>query len=72
MLTCVALAMLAGTRPALVAGIGFAVLIGWSRLALGVHWPGDVVAGWGFALLWLGIAGNVASGSNRSIDPKPR
>jgi undecaprenyl-diphosphatase len=56
MLTCVALGLLAGTRPALAAGIAFAVLIGWSRLALGVHWPGDVLAGWGFALVWLGVA----------------
>ncbi len=56
MLTCTALALLAGTRPALSIGVGFAVLIGWSRLALGVHWPGDVLAGWGFALVWLGVA----------------
>jgi undecaprenyl-diphosphatase len=56
MLTCLALASLAGTRPAYVAAIAFSILVGWSRLALGVHWPGDVLAGWGFALLWLGIA----------------
>ncbi len=56
MLTCVGIALVVGTRPALAIAIGFAVLIGWTRLALGVHWPGDVLAGWGFALAWLGAA----------------
>lgn len=56
MLTCLALAMLVPTRAALAAAIGFAILIGWSRLALAVHWPGDVLAGWGFAILWVGLA----------------
>jgi len=40
----------------LVATSLFVLLIGWTRLYLGVHYPSDVLAGWSLALAWtLGI-----------------
>lgn len=56
MMTCLALAWLSGGRwPAVGAALVAAGLVGWSRMALGVHWPGDVLAGWGFGLVWIGL-----------------
>jgi len=58
MLTFLALAMLvrAHQRELLILAIGMAGLVGWSRMALGVHWPSDVAAGLGFGMLWAGAA----------------
>jgi undecaprenyl-diphosphatase len=51
-----ALVLSQGSRwrhAAVAAGLLLAVLIGLSRVMLGVHWPSDVVGGWAFGLLWV-------------------
>ena len=41
--------------------VGLAMLVGMTRCYLGVHYPGDVIAGWLLALLGLAAAGPVLS-----------
>jgi len=40
-------------RLAAAGAILLSLLIGTSRVMLGVHWPSDVVGGWAFGLLWV-------------------
>ena len=47
------------------AAAGLAVAIGVSRVVLGVHHPGDVVAGWALAAVWLAIT--LAEGRPRLV-----
>lgn len=57
MMTCLAVAFLCGGRRWMGAvALVVAAAIGWTRVALGVHWPGDVMAGWGLGMLWVGAA----------------
>jgi len=35
------------------AAIMLSLLVGTSRVMLGVHWPSDVAGGWAFGLLWV-------------------
>ena len=42
-------------RPLAATGIGYAVLVGWSRVYLGVHYPLDVLAGVGIGMTVGGV-----------------
>jgi undecaprenyl-diphosphatase len=66
MITFVAIALLVPVKQrnrAISVGLGLALALqaGWSRVALGVHWPSDVIGGWAFGLLWITICMRLAS-----------
>lgn len=54
---------------AVAAAAVLSLLIGLSRIALGVHWPSDVIGGWAFGLLWMLLMIRLAS--TREPAPSP-
>jgi membrane-associated phospholipid phosphatase len=68
-------------RPLAAAGIAYAVLVGWSRVYLGVHYPLDVLAGAGIGMAVGGVvllalqallrrAGRAADGHKTAAGPR--
>jgi len=50
---CVLLAWRTGWRwPVAIAAAAFTLLVGLSRVYLGVHYPSDILAGWAAASIW--------------------
>jgi undecaprenyl-diphosphatase len=49
-----------------VAALVLTVLVGTSRVYLGVHWPSDVLAGWGFGSFWALSCWTVARALRKS------
>ena len=72
-ITFLAIALLVPVKQrnrAISVGIALALALqaGWSRVALGVHWPSDVIGGWAFGLFWIAVCMRLAS-ARRDAEP---
>ncbi|MGL5032237.1 MAG: phosphatase PAP2 family protein [Microcystaceae cyanobacterium] len=60
-----------GTRwqfLSLIAGLIFVVLIAWTRLYLGVHYPSDILGGWSLAIAWSLLIQGIILGLTQNRD----
>jgi membrane-associated phospholipid phosphatase len=58
-------------RPVIVAAVILSLMVGLSRIYLGVHWPSDVIGGWALGLIAAGLAVGVAIRSGAlSLEPQ--
>jgi len=57
--------------PAATLAVGFALLVGVSRVYLGVHHPSDVAAGWAMGVAWPMLAWYTTTGRKRARRPAP-
>jgi undecaprenyl-diphosphatase len=47
------------------------LLLGLSRIALGVHWPSDVIAGWSFGAAWAVLSYSAAIALEKVMHSRP-
>lgn len=55
-------------RPAVIAAVTLSLLVGLTRIILGVHWPSDVIGGWAIGLAAVALAIAVARRSG-ALEP---
>lgn len=54
----------------LICAILIALIVGVSRIYLGVHWPSDVLAGWCVGTSWAALCWLIATIANRPAEPQ--